>query len=99
MVQARENWAEVQGEVIELQPTVSVPGYVSALVQVQQSGAVPGFANLLSWSTGHRLEILIPAERSDELALKPGRRLKAVVQKTGPHQIYARHDSITLVDT
>lgn len=89
MVQAIENWTDVDGAITEVAPRRSGAGQTVVVLDVQASAAVEGFPDLLGEVVGSPLEVRIRDEVAAGLDLRVGRHLHARVQKVGPTVVVA----------
>jgi hypothetical protein len=89
MVQAAENWADVEGVVRDVTPDPSRPGWVMASVDVRSADAVEGFPNMLAASVGSSIRLGI-REGEANGSVAPGVTIKARARLAAPRLAFAR---------
>ena len=90
-VKAIPNRAEVKGRLTELHPHPELTGYVVATVDVAETAAVPGFANLLDWTVGQAIRVNVTDAQAR--ALTPGLYVACKARVAGPQQVFADADT------
>ena len=96
-MQIIENWAEVQGQVMDLTSDDRSPDYVKAILQVTAVAPVAGFANLLGSAVGQLLTVRIPRAVAESRGVQPGATVASRVRKGGLHDALAHPDHLTVV--
>lgn len=89
-----ENWAVVQGKIVNISPHNELGDYVTATVEVAQVTPVSGYPNLFSWAVGKQITVNIPSAKASELSLAPGNEISARVRKSGPTSAFVDPDSL-----
>ena len=59
MVSIIPNWAELEGEVVRVEPSDRYPGFTAVHVRVQEVTPVEGFPDLLKESRGQVVPVLV----------------------------------------
>jgi hypothetical protein len=94
MVQARENWSQITGRIVAVDDGGAPPGFVNLQVSLDEIKEQAGFPNMLEGSRGSTIGVTIHADRLQELALKSGDDLTAIVRVIRPGQTFADPDSV-----
>lgn len=89
MVQAIENWTDVDGTIAAVAPAAAGSDRTVVLLEVDTSVPVDGFPDLLGEVVGSQLEVGVRNEVAVDLDLRIGRRLHARVQKVSPTVVVA----------
>jgi hypothetical protein len=87
MVQIKENWSDIEGEVSELLPNPADPSFAIAKVKVNASAPVGSFANLLEKDIGKEISVRVPNLSVEGLA--PGHRILMRVRQAGIGQYFS----------
>ena len=93
-VQVVENWADVQGRIVELKAHPTLSGYWMARIAVDGVSPVAGFPNLFEWAKGQTIEVNIPAVRAQELSLTTGQTVSGRVRKGGPTSAFVAPETL-----
>lgn len=94
MVQARKNWSQITGRIVSVDNGGAPPGFVNLQLSIDDVNDRAGFPNMLEGSRGSTIDVTAPADRIQELALKPGDYLSANLRVVGPNRTFADPDSI-----
>jgi hypothetical protein len=86
MVQAIENHADIEGTVKTVKTDSSRPQHRLVTVDVARSAAVQGYPNLFAEAAGKPLEIVVPAEQSEPMAV--GSKVNLRVRLVGPATVF-----------
>jgi hypothetical protein len=89
MVQAAENWADLEGVVQDVTPDPSRPGWVMASVDVRSASPVEGYPNMLAKSVGSLIRLAILAREANG-TVAPGVRIRARARLAAPRLAFAR---------
>lgn len=97
MVQAVENWAEVEGDVLSLGPArpPSPSGFVAAQLSAAEVRDVAGYPNLLG--PGGDLVLLVRHERAEAAGLAVGSHLVARARLAGPGRAFVHPEHFEVV--
>jgi hypothetical protein len=93
-VRAIENWALIQGKIIDLGPHRELDQYATATVDVTQVTPVSGYPNLFAWAIGKQIPVNIPVDKASALSLTPGNEISARVRKSDPTNAFIDPDSL-----
>ena len=93
MVQAIENWAELDGRLVAVQDDQSRPGHKRASIEVRTVQPVPPYPNLLQEATGKTIEVILPDEVAGSLQL--GSNLRCRARRSSPTVVYGASCSKT----
>ena len=96
MVQAPENWADVEGVVSDVTPDPARPGWVVASLQLRVADPVEGYPNMLARSVGSSIRLSVPAEEADGAHVSPGSTVRARARLAAPRLALARRDSLAV---
>ena len=95
-VQIIENWSEIKGTVLSVEPSTDVHEFVAAAVAVDHVTPLEGFANLLTDVVGKEIVVLIPEELARSLDIKPGSVITCRVRKAGLNRIFVHRQHISV---
>jgi len=96
MVQAPENWADVEGVVSDVAPDPARPGWVVASLELRAAEPVEGYPNILARSVGSSIRLAVPADEADGAELTSGSTVRARARLAAPRLALARPDSLTV---
>ena len=93
-VQVIENWSDLRGSVLAVEPHRELQGYAVATIHVIRVSPVPGYADLFSAAAGSDIDINVSAGKWNELGIRTGDAIQLRVRKAGPLSAFADPDSI-----
>lgn len=96
MVQAPENWADVEGVVSDVGPDPARPGWVVASLQLRAAEPVAGYPNMLAPSVGSSIRLAVPADEADGAQVGPGSTVRARARLAAPRLALARPHSLAV---
>lgn len=95
-MQIIENWSDISGTVLSLQPSPSVSGFIEVELQVEKVNPVEGFANLLGDWEGKPLVVLIPEELVRSLDIRPGNAIECRVRRANLDRSFVHRNHISV---
>ncbi|GKS59666.1 hypothetical protein YTPLAS18_31930 [Nitrospira sp.] len=87
-----ENWTDLEGEVLAVEPVPDMPSYRLVEIGVSRAQTVAGFANLLSEAVGTSVRVHVPVHLVEMTTVTTGVRVACRVRRAGPHKIFAHPD-------
>lgn len=93
-VQILENWTDIDGRVHAIISSADVPGHVVVNIQVNQTKAVEGFADLLAATAGTIIAVYIKQEVVQQAGVVIGARIRCRIRRAGPQKIFAHPSNI-----
>lgn len=96
MVQAPENWADVEGVVSDVGPDPARPGWVVASLELRAADPVEGYPNMLAPSVGTSIRLAVPADEAADAELAAGSTVRARARLAAPRLALARPASLTV---
>jgi len=90
LVQVIENYAGIEGQLVEARDSAEVADHGVLVVQVDRVNPVDGYPNLLAQAQGQRLEVLVRKERLGAYAV--GQPLQLRVRRASPSAVFAADD-------
>ena len=91
-VQAAENWADIKGTIIAIEPQGEMENHMAVTIKVEEVTPVEGYRNMFSWAVGK--EIVVNVRTGEVTNLAPGDRFTVRVKKAGPLRSVAAPNSI-----
>ena len=98
VVQAVENWTEVDGAIADVGPEPGGSPQTLVAVDVERTAPVEGFPDLLGEAAGSRLELRLRNEVAAGLDLEVGRTLHAWVQRVSPTVLVVHSEHVRCED-
>ena len=95
-VQMIENWSDVNGVVQSCNPSPDLAGFVAVDVAVKNVKPVEGFANLLGYTEGKSLVVLIPVELVRSLGIAPGVIIACRVRLANLNRAFVHRNHISI---
>jgi hypothetical protein len=95
-MQIIENWADVQGRIIEIKPHPKLQDFVVVRLQVSQVSPVRGYPNLFESTEGKAIDVNIPTARAQTLSLRPGIVISGRVRKSNPTTAFVHPDLLSV---
>lgn len=96
-VQIIENWTDVEGDVLTVEPESGVPRFGLVTIRVARAQSVEGFANLLGAVGGGIVRVHVPAELLTRTGVGTGSRVICRVRRAGVHDIFSHPQRFGLV--
>jgi hypothetical protein len=93
-VPAIENWAEITGEILQVEPNRSLSAFVVVQIKVENVSAVGKFPNLFEWAKGKTIGVNFPLAKARDL--KQGATITCRVRKSGPDSAFANPDTVRI---
>ena len=97
MVQIRENWTDLEGEIVDVRPSPRRPGFVDVEVRVDAAAPVESFADFLGDRVGQALVVQFRERCLEGRSLGRGRRLCVRARRgQGTDDVFAHSESFTI---
>jgi hypothetical protein len=95
VVQAIENWAQIQGELLEERPS-RVPAHRTFRLRLEKAFDLEGYPNLFHASPDAVIDVSMPGASVYALALVGGQRIRCRARLVAPRHAIADPDSIAV---
>lgn len=97
MVQIRENWTDIRGELLDARQSSVRTGFVELEILVTDAAPVPGFVDFLQDRVGTVVIVNVPADAVDLGKLAKGARIAVRVRRgQRPDDLFARAGTLTV---
>jgi hypothetical protein len=91
-----ENWSDVSGTVLSMEPSPDIQGFVAVELAVERVDPVEGYANLLAHVAGAQLVVHVPEEVAQNLGLGPGDAVQCRVRRAGLDRAFVHREHISI---
>ena len=96
-MQVRENWTDLEGEVVDVRPSAARGGFVELDIAVRAARSVEGFADFLTPCVGTTVTVKIRADAVGVDDLVKGARVSVRARRgRAPDEIFAHTRSLTV---
>jgi hypothetical protein len=93
-MQVVENWAELQGDVLEYIPDPNLPNHTISRIKVRTIRAIEGYPNLFQSSVGQVLEIKLPVPKQSRDLPPVSNAVVWRIRRGGPQSIFIHPDDL-----
>jgi hypothetical protein len=93
VVQAIENWAQIQGELLE-EKAPRVPAHRTFRLRLEKAFDLEGYPNLFHPRPDAVIEVSVPAASADAITLVAGQRIRCRARLVAPRHAIADPNSI-----
>ena len=96
MVQIVENWAEVEGRVVQVRPAAGLAGFSTVELDVEHVQPVEGFPNF--FAGGGRIAVNVQQDALTAAGLREGRLARLRIRRGGLTSNFAHPDHVQALD-
>lgn len=95
-MQIVENWADIEGELVSIDPHPSLPNFVTGSVRVKKVQNVGSFPNLFIATQGQIIPISIPADLARQRGIALNAQFSGRIRSGGLGKIFADPDHLDI---